>query len=391
MKLAISLVLLALGFVYPARAQAPLKLLDIGTGAGTTPAPVSDSPTGGSGSGSASGPAFSTPRPACSRFIQLVQSGELGLSAWIARRKLVHTDRDLQSGLACFTQALALRARERILRAEVGSWLYQPDLDLAVLHFYLGNHGAALANLDLPLSQRVPAGADYATADRIRGQLAKARDLHARLTSPFLAAYAIQAQRTMSTCAPTSVYMRLTGLGLTVSLSDLEARREQHSGGLPDVAHDARLVAGAAGCELDAAWTENPHPGDPEVALGGSDLESIRDVLSRGQPVILTPKAYEKPEAPGWTAWTPGHFVLAVGARSDAKGRVTHLYVLDPDGGVYRRFERSEWESTWDRNGRGALVLVPRDAGRRFVGRLSVSSMFDSDATMRRWVGAGGV
>lgn len=327
------------------------------------------------------------PEAPAARFHALVRSGHESFSKFLSRHELDHADKDLRRALEAYRAALALRDRERLTRADAGKDLRAPDLALALIHFYLGNHGAALANLEGPLAQGVPAGADVLTADAIRAQVRKAQDLKRRLESPFLPLYEPIAQRTGSSCAPTSVHEQLTGMGLRASLARAESLRERGSGAMAEVVGDALSIAREAGAEMDAATADAPRTADREVAFpSGVSIEGLRDVLARGYPVVAAVKSYQKPDA-GYLAWTNGHYLLLVGAKCGADGQVASVYAADPDGGVWRRFTRAEFQAIWDANARGAFVLVPRAPHRRFRCRVSVRHMFAPEAA-RGWVGA---
>lgn len=365
----------------------PMTLLEVSSEQRTVAQAGGDSPTGGSGQGQGS----SSGAQAASRFIELVQAGDRALGAFLKRKAVDRSDADLRAAVECFRQALSLRAKAGVTRADVGSYLNQPDLEMALIHYYLGNHGAALACLQRPLAQGVPQAASLTDADRIRAQLAKAKHLHGRLTAPYLSGYEATAQRSGYTCGPTAVYMQLAGMGVKASLTQLEAKRDLHDGELDKIASDGVEAARAAGAELDAAWTEQPVAADREVGIpGGITLERVRDVISRGYPVVLAVRGYVKPES-GAAAWTNGHYVLAIGAKCDARGRVTQVFTVDSDGGVYRKFDRDELQGIWEANQLGLIVLTPRSPLRRFRARLGVSTMYDGEAAARRWVGRGTV
>ncbi|MBI4861005.1 MAG: C39 family peptidase [Candidatus Riflebacteria bacterium] len=346
-----------------------------GQPAGVTPAPVTTS-TGATGS-----------TTEVNRFLELVARGEAHLQHFFGRRRLDRTDRDLRLGIEALKAATNLRAKAKVNRRQAGAKLYAPDLHLAMVHFYLGNHGAALSNLKLPLAQKVPADADLLTTSAITAQLNKARNVSDRLNSPFLADYAPVAQNMDNTCGSTAVFVQLTALGAKVALSEANQLRQKGSGTLEEIASIGTTLGQRGGVTVDAVTSDRPQSSDGQVGFpSGITLEGLRDVVSRGYPVIVAVKSYWKPDE-GREAWAHGHFLLVVGFKADAAGKIQKVYTVDSDRGVYRKFGREGFMGTWRNNGIGAVLLVPRSLERRFKARLSVGHMFEPEATGRRWVG----
>jgi uncharacterized protein YvpB len=277
-----------------------------------------------------------------------------------------------------------------VTRAQARERFYQPDLYLAIAYFYMGQHGAALAHLRQALAQRVPPGADLQLAESVTAQLRKAHNLWRRLTSPFVTGFPLIAQQAMDTCGSTSITMVLRGFGADVPLAESDdiKHRLYDAAGIDQIASLGIQLGAKHGVTFDTAYTDKNRTDDHEVGFpSGHSLEGLRDVLSRGYPVIVSVANYYKPDE-RYQAWRQGHYLVVVGMKADDEGRIQTVFTLDSDKGKHRRFGATEFDDIWRTWNTGAIVLVPRSPARRFKARISVRSAHDPDVSRIHGVGA---